>query len=116
MYFYTKRYREGNLKILDLEENREKEDIKAIIRIYLVIRKYDLKKPIDLRGIFKESVIAIQDNSININKELEMIKQYSIINKKAKIKKKIIQLKNRKKEINEKWQNELIEKIRKNGW
>ncbi|MFP3132432.1 MAG: hypothetical protein RXQ77_03795 [Candidatus Nanopusillus sp.] len=101
-YFYTKKYREGNLRILDLKENKEKEDIKAIIRLYLVIRKYDLRKPIDLRNIYRESIIAIQDNSININKELEMIKQYLIINKKAKRKKKIIQLKNRKKEINEK--------------
>jgi hypothetical protein len=102
LYFYTKKYREGNLKILNLEENKEKEDIKAIIRIYLVIRKYDLKKLIDLRNIYRELIIAIQDNSIDISKELEMIKQYLIINKKAKRKKKIIQLINRKKEIDKK--------------
>lgn len=102
LYFYTKRYREGNLRILDLEENKEKEDIKTIIRMYLVIRKYDLKKPADLRTIYRELIIAIHDESIDISKELEMIKQYSIINKKAKRKKKIIQLINRKKEIDEK--------------
>ncbi len=99
LYFYTKKYREGNLKILNLEENKEKEDIKTIIRIYLVIRKYDLKKLIDLRNIYRELIIAIQDNSIDISKELEMIKQYLIINKKAKRKKKIIQLINRKKKL-----------------
>jgi hypothetical protein len=102
LYYYTKKYREGNLRILDLEENKEKEDIKTIIRMYLVIKKYDLKKPTDLRNIFRELIIAIQDNSIDINKELEMIKQYSIINKKAKLKRKIKQLTNRKKEIDEK--------------
>ncbi len=82
-----------------MEENKEKEDIKTIIRIYLVIRKYDLKKLIDLRNIYRELIIAIQDNSIDISKELEMIKQYLIINKKAKRKKKIIQLINRKKKL-----------------
>jgi hypothetical protein len=102
LYYYTKRYRRGNLRVLDLEENKEKEDIKTIIRMYSVIKKYDLKKPIDLRSIFRELIIAIQDNSIDINKELEMIKQYSIINKKAKLKRKIKQLRNRKKEIDEK--------------
>ena len=102
LYFYTKKYREGNLRVLDLEENKEKEDTKTIIRLYLVIRKYDLRKPVDLRNIYRELIIAIQDNSIDISKELEMVKQYLIINKKTKRKKKIIQLINRKKEIDEK--------------
>jgi hypothetical protein len=102
LYFYNKKYREGNLKILNLEENKEKEDIKTIIRMYLVIKKYDLKKPMDLRTIYRELIIAIQDDSIDISKELEMIKQYLITNKKTKRKKKIIQLINRKEEIDEK--------------
>jgi len=102
LYYYTKKYREGNLRNLDLEKNKEKEDIKTTIRIYKVIKKYDLKRPIDLRNIYRELIIAIQDNSIDIGKELEIIKQYSVINRKTKKKKKIIQLRNRKKEIGEK--------------
>jgi len=93
-YRYLKKYREGGLINLNLKKKEEKEDLETILRLYKAISKYDLTKPINIGDIFRESLMAILNKDyIDVKNELEMIKRYTIINKKAKLRKRIKQLK-----------------------
>jgi len=105
LYMYLKKFRNGNFVNLNLKKKEEKEDLETILRMYKVVSKYDLTKPLNFGDIYRELLMAILNKDyIDIKNELEMIKKYVIINKKAKLKrkKKIIQLINRRKEIDEK--------------
>ena len=94
LYIYIKKYKEGSLINFNSKNKEEKENIETILRMYKVIRKYDLKKPINIGDIYRDLLMAILDKEyVDIKGELEMINKYSIVNKKSKLKKKIKQLK-----------------------
>ena len=104
LYRYLKVYINGAIRT-PTQENKEKEmeDIKTILRIYKAINKYNIGKLKRLGALTKDLIMALVDpNYADVTKELETIKRYTIIYKKAKLKRKISQLNNRKKEIDEK--------------
>ena len=101
LYIYNEKYRKGSLTNINPKTKEEKIDIETILRMYKAIRKHDLKKIININEIFKEILMAILNKDyVDIKSELEMIKAYTIINKKAKLRKKIKQLKDDIKRIN----------------
>jgi len=94
LYKYLKKFRNGNIVNLSLKKKEEKEDLETILRMYKVVSKYDLEKPLNFGDIYRELLMAILNKDyIDIKKELEMINKYSIVNKKSKLKKRIKQLK-----------------------
>jgi len=100
LYIYLKKYTEGPIINIGSEKKEEKEDLETILRMYKVINKYDLTKPLIFGDIYRELLMAILNKEyVNIENELKMIKEYAFINKKAKLRKKIKQLKEDKERI-----------------
>ena len=93
LYIYLKKFRDSNFVNLNLKKKEEKEDLETILRMYKVVSKYDLTKPLNFGDIYRELLMAILNKDyVDIKNELEMIKKYIVINKKAKLKRKIKQL------------------------
>jgi hypothetical protein len=94
LHKYLKNYSQGSIRMPMIEnKEKEKEDIETILRMYKVVSKYNLNKPSGLRNLYHELIMAIRDNNyINVKNEMEMIKKYMVINRKAKLKRKIKQL------------------------